>query len=214
MFRKLKEYLKHCEEDSKNNINASKYNDKVATKTDWKPLNTSVANFNTCVLESAGKNLLYFKTTMSMKMFSGFFIVIGLVLLSFVGPMQDGRWFPETIDEGLGQLMCLTFTIAGIYLLYFTSPPIAFDGNKRLLIKGRGHRRKAIYFSEIYALQLVPYYFTSSDGPDYYNYQLNVVLENAERFHIVSYYDKGKARDDAAAISWLTGKILWDVLKE
>jgi len=135
MFRKLKEYLKRCEEDSKNNIDASKYNDKVATKTDWEPLNTSAANFNTRVLENAGKNLLYYKTTMSMKMVSGIFIAIGLVLFLFVDPRQYGRWFPETMEEGLGQLICLFFSVVGASMLYFTSFPITFDGKKGLLIK-------------------------------------------------------------------------------
>lgn len=60
----------------------------------------------------------------------------------------------------------------------------------------------------------MPYYFTRCDGPDYYNYQLNIVLANAERFHVVSYYDADKARDDAVTISKVIGKTLWDALKK
>lgn len=126
-------------------------------------------------------------------------------------------------------------------MLYFNTAPIVFDKQKGLF--WRGHKiPERIFESEtetsdsfcqlkldrVYAVQLI-------DCSDYQHYyELNIILEDGNRVPIISYYGgKGvpimggkdssipskkkmerKARSDAAALSVLLDKPIWDKRKE
>ena len=211
MFHALKNFVTNLQERQKNNIDAARFNDEVALKTDWEPLNTSSSNFDTRKLSMEDRRYMKYKTTMGLKLFGGLFMVVGAAFLSFVGPRMHGRWLPDSfLEEGLAQLVCLLFIFFGMALLYFVSSPVEFDGRKGVFLKGRGKRRKSINFSEIHALQLIPKRVTDSDGPDYFNHQLNLVLNDASRIHIVDYYHAEKAKQDSKVIADLMNKKVWD----
>lgn len=213
MLEIIKEYIKHLNRVRKNNIDVSQFNDEIANLTDWESLNTVTSNFNTRQLIKVNKDILKYKTTIGMKLFSGVFMAAGAICLAISWPSQDGRWLPHSFaGEGLGELVCLVFFVLGAAMLYFSSSPIVFDGKKRALFKGRGKKIKTTYFSEIYALQLIPNYVSDSDGDNYYNYQLNIVFSDGRRVNIVSYYNADKARKDSKTVSNFIDKKLWDAL--
>lgn len=173
----------------------------------WKPLNTSSSNFDPYKLSIPTKRLLTYKTTLGVKAFCGLFMAVGIGCLSYVGPRQHGRWIPESfVEEGLAQLVSLLFLLAGASLLYFLSSPRLFDGKNNIFRKGRGKRQKIISFSEIYALQLIPHSVSNSDGPDYTNYQLNIILNNGQRENVVNYHNQKNAQSDAKTIAEFIGK--------
>ncbi|AJQ95574.1 hypothetical protein [Gynuella sunshinyii] len=205
MFKKLASIFRSLKNDVKKYVDASRFNDAVAMATSWDALNTSTSNFDVRKLVVTSGCIKY-KVTIQAKMFFGIFIVAGLGFLSFVGPRQYGRWIPESfLTEGLAQLVCLFFIAFGVFFLYYVSIPIEFIKSRSSLEIGRGKRRKSIAFSEIYAVQLI----ASTEGSDYYNYQLNIVFSNAERLNIVVYSNLDRACEEANIISHYIHKPLW-----
>ncbi|MCI5123614.1 MAG: hypothetical protein D3925_03840 [Candidatus Electrothrix sp. AR5] len=185
----------------------SQSDDAVTDKITWKPLNTSSFNFDPYKLSTGNKELLKYSPALGAKAFSGLFMALGIGCLSYVGPRQHGRWLPESfVEEGLGQLVSLLFLIAGASLLYILSSPRLFDGKKKIFRKGRGGKQKIISFSDIYALQFLPRSVSNSDGRDYTNYQLNIILNNGKRENVVNYHNRKNALADAKTISEFIGK--------
>lgn len=215
MLKALKNLINELKDIDKNNIDVTQFSDKIAMQTDWGPLNTYSSNFNTHRLVMLSGNVLKYKTTLGIKFFCGVFMAVGIGFLFFVGPRQHNRWLPESfLDEGLVQLICLLFFAAGASLLYFISSPTVFDGNKRLFFKGRGGKKKSIMFADIYALQLLPRYVSGSDGPDYWNYQLNIVFFSGNRLNIANYNHVENARNDANVIANFVAKKVWDASRQ
>lgn len=51
---------------------------------------------------------------------------------------------------------------------------------------------------------------TSSENPDYWSFELNLVLTSGERINVVDHGNLGRVRADAKTISALLGCKLWD----
>jgi hypothetical protein len=200
--------------DRSKDVDASRFNDSVALTTSWKALNTGSSNFDSRKLVvSADRSRITYRTTAGAKIFSGLFIATGVFFL-FVWHRQYGRWFPGSFAEALAPLACVFFIAMGSFILYDVSVPIKFNRRNSTLVKGRGKRRKTIYFSEIHALQLIQVRVSGSDGPAYRNHQLNIIFKDGTRMNIVTYYRPDRAREDANVISQYIGRPLWDAVRE
>ena len=210
MIKIVKEFFSSDTKPDQSEFNTQLFNDEVADKTRWEPLYVSTSNFKTKILESAHGSSLKYKTTIGMRIFISVFIACGILILFLTRSVLYEQWNDFSMQVLIGMLACLLFVALGITRHHFRVSPIVFDHKQSLFIKGRGNYSRKIPFSKIHALQLIFHPVVNTDGPDYDNYQLNLVLPDAERIHVVNYFDIGQARDDAAAISAMAGIILWD----
>jgi len=206
MFDKIKKYIKRLEERQKNHIDSRKFNDEIASLTEWQPLKVASANFNVFKLVSTDPELLQYKSTIGVKVFASIFIFAGL---AFFGAYLTSK-SEFLMEDTVPLVICLFFAALGVGILYFASLPREFDRKNNIFYKGKGGRKTIIPFADIYALQLIPSYIQSSEGADYYNYQLNLVLHSSQRVNISYYNTLEIARLDMLRISEFIGKKYWD----
>ena len=178
-------------------IDPSTFNDTVANKTSWEPISTSATNFNTRKLSKKNEDCISFVPTYSLILFCSFFIVMGLTLNNDFGLLSAGS----------------IFIFGGSVMLFMGFSPIVFDKKESVFFKGRGLFKKRIYFSDIYSLQLL-LACTDSDNGYYWNPQLNIILKDGKRQHVVSWNDKVQGSIDAEEIARMVGVKLWNTVVE
>lgn len=186
------------------------YDDPVALRTDWKPLNYDSASFCTYRLTRVNSDRLAFKPTPQTLVLFGVFPIAGIVLLlyTFSGHLEA---FPLLL--GLG------FLLLGFYLLYYQAAPIVFDKGSGLFIKGRKRAERVpdmenpkniIDFDNVHALQLISKIIYRK--VPYLCYDLNLVLKNGKRIAVLSHSNKNKIRDDTLMLADFLDKPLWEAI--
>ena len=116
-------------------------------------------------------------------------------------------------------LLSLVFTAAFGYLLYRNKRPIVFDLQSSLFYVGwkppehgaRDASDAVTSLSEVYALQLISH--ASSGDSNYTAYELNLVLRDKRRVHVLCHGDAKRLREDARTLAGRLGKPLWDGIK-
>lgn len=184
----------------------AEFNDEVASRTQWDAFRKPTGNFNTHKLvDKPGYGLAY-KPAGGFYFLTGMFIFLGgLAMVTVIGqalqqskPINGDVLFPAAIG--------LMFFIIGICLFRFMTRPVVFDSANRSM----DLREERTYFSDIYAIQLIV-----QRGSKHRNYQVNLVMRNADRVYVMNYADSATARTDAARIAETIGIArdkIWDTL--
>lgn len=182
------------------------FNDEIASRTQWDAFRKPTGNFNTHKLvDKPGYGLAY-KPAGGFYFLTGMFIFLGgLAMVTVIGqavqqskPMNGDVLFPAAIG--------LMFFIIGICLFRFMTRPVMFDSANRSM----DLREERTYFSDIHAIQLIV-----QRGSKHRNYQVNLVMRNADRVYVMNYADSTTARTDAARIADIIGiarEKIWDTL--
>ena len=188
------------------------FNDPVAEKTEWNDLEGGGGNFQTHKLVHVGNDRIEYKISVGKVLFSSLFVVIGAGIGIFGGLMSDN---PLPLS-----LLGLAFFIAGSFMLYFGSRPIVFDKRKMLFWKGKmpqhgsallRERKNCARLGEIYALQVLSKKHSDSRrSKPYRTYGILLVFKDGFRIKVIDHVDKGKAREDAKALSEFLNRPLWD----
>ena len=124
-----------------------------------------------------------------------------------------------SIVSGLAYFWILAVTLVlfagGWYLLYSFMTPIVFDKRTGLFWNNRKTQKEVLDWNslenatnlgEIYALQLI-----TCRGGRYISPELNLVLKNGARLHVVVYpVNQGRLRKDASILAGFLGVPLWD----
>jgi hypothetical protein len=195
---------------AKSTDHPSVFNDPVAEKAEWSPLQRGGASFQTHKLVTVRQDRMEFRTSLGMVLFSLVFVLIGAGMSVAIFLSQEQ---PLPLA-----LFGLVFLGAGGVMLYFSTSPVVFDKRKGFFWKGR----KAPYESgdwrnlkgcarlgEIYALQLIAERVSGKDR-SYYSYEINLVLKDGSRINVVDHGKKSKIQEDAKALAEFLGKPLWD----
>lgn len=184
----------------------AEFNDEIASRTQWDAFRKPTGNFNTHKLvDKPGYGLAY-KPAGGFYFLTGMFIFLGgLAMVTVIGqavqqskPMNGDVLFPAAIG--------LMFFIIGICLFRFMTRPVMFDSANRSM----DLREERTYFSDIHAIQLIV-----QRGSKHRNYQVNLVMRNADRVYVMNYADSTTARTDAARIADIIGiarEKIWDTL--
>ena len=184
----------------------AEFNDEIASRTQWDAFRKPTGNFNTHKLvDKPGYGLAY-KPAGGFYFLTGMSIFLGgLAMVTVIGqavqqskPMNGDVLFPAAIG--------LMFFIIGICLFRFMTRPVMFDSANRSM----DLREERTYFSDIHAIQLIV-----QRGSKYRNYQVNLVMRNADRVYVMNYADSTTARTDAARIADIIGiarEKIWDTL--
>jgi hypothetical protein len=188
----------------------SVFDDPLAEKTAWIPLHKGGANFQTHKLVNVRRDRMELRASLGMVLFSLLFVLVG-------ASACIGALFTHNQPLFLA-LFGLVFLIAGSTMLYFSTNPVVFDKRKGFFWKGRKppyengkwrDREDCARLGEVYALQLIAE-LVSGDKQNYYSYEINLILKNGSRIHVVDHGKKNKIQEDAKTLAQFLGKPLWD----
>ncbi|MDP2205659.1 MAG: hypothetical protein Q8K65_05075 [Alphaproteobacteria bacterium] len=185
----------------------AEFNDDIAKRTEWQAFNkaNSNVNLNRLMSDPDGHHLFY-KPTIGLYFLSSAFVFMGLfsTVIIIGSTIQEGK--PIDKDVVVPVLFCLVFVVVGMGIFLGLRKRLRFDMTERCMITGDNRT----YFSDIHALQLVV-----QRGNKHRNYQLNLVLRDAERVHVMNYADSKTARADTARIASAIGIAdtrIWDIM--
>ncbi len=217
MFRKLGEKLAAA--NALPAVDAARFKDPLALQTEWKPLKSGGANFQTNTLYEIDGNRLEFKASLGMKWFSVLFIVIGLGIAMFALSNRPARMEDMWNKDFLTPLIVgLLFAFAGWAVGRASSVPVVFDKNHGYFFKGRkkpehqmdpSRLKNYAELNRIHAIQLLAEK-CKGDKSTYYSYEVNLVLDDASRLNVIDHGNLAAVRADAQKLAGFLGKPVWD----
>lgn len=193
--------------------------DPVAMTTEWTPIQRGGANFKTHALLIVSPDRLEFKATGKAKIFHLFLVLIGAIVA-----ILHASKFPQHPSELPLFPLLLPFLIAAVLIVIGLSKfwsglaPVVFDRSKGYFWRGRQAPHETFNKDEIkhhaalediYALQLLRERI-QSNKTSYYSFELNLVLKDGRRVHVVDHGNIETLRENAAAIGTFLGRPVWD----
>ena len=190
---------------------AARFGDPLSAKVSWEPLAVSYSNFPIRELTIADPEHAVFAPTRIAQIFCGVFALLGagMILLGFF-PGASGA---ANANPALNFLFGALFAGTGSALYFIAFAPIRIDKGSGKLLK-RGETVAAL--AAVHAVQLMPKIVTLQNQNDrpglnsYQQYELNLVLENADRVHLAVSLGRMAAVAQARALARFLQKPLWD----
>lgn len=185
--------------------------DPLADKVEWKPMRGGGTNFKTHKVRWFGEQRAVFLPTTGYQLFAGVFLGAGLLTFFIFNMAQRSGW---TWEFTLPSLFGLPFALVGVYLLRAGYRYIVFDFENGYFWRGRrssdnifkapGGPSPKIPLEEIHALQLLK----ESVG-DYYSYELNLILRDGSREHVIDHGSPADLKAEALEIGQFLGIPVW-----
>lgn len=209
---------------SQNLPDPSSFNDPLALKVSWEPLKGGGTNFRTHKAMLVRSDRFEFRTTLLMKLFPLFFIVIpSLVLFAFVKETinREGKLVFQGNLLFVVPVALIFFAVAG-YMIFLSHKAIIFDRNYGYFWKGKSDKqgmvinpadqKESVKLSEIHALQIVSEWVSGSgkNNRPYKSYELNLVLKSGERMNVIDHGNRVKLVEDATMLAQFLNVPLWD----
>lgn len=171
-----------------------------------KPLKSGGSSFKTNLLVEKQRGILEFIPSNGFIAFSSIFLIVGLGFLFFIlyklFMSQDYNFDLSHIFIGLFPFIFITVSV---YMMYENFKPNQF--NKVTNRYTKGHQKNVITkksidipLSKIIALQLIGETISSDDG-SYNSFELNIVMDDGERFNVV---DHGNLKSLIKDSQWLS----------
>jgi hypothetical protein len=198
-------------------LDLSRFNHPLALSTDWTPLVGGGASFKTRNLHRPGPHRIEFRHSPAYLFFWGFFIVAAAVLLVLQFPGMPMRLRIESATlRALALLGPLLFIVCGSGALILQGHAV-FDRSEGFFWSGRkkGGRMPACHcrFDSIAALQILREDISGvDDTTQRYSYELNLVLNNAQRLNVLDHGSLPDVRLAAAEVQKFlpTNPPIWD----
>ena len=182
------------------------FEDSIAQKTKWTPLNRHVANFVTHRLIRKLFYQMYFAATLELKIFCLLPAVFGIFI---------GMAFSDTFNIIIF-IICIILILAGLLLYFFNTKPIIFDKNMGYTWKGKiedypyqiinNNKIKCIFLNQVYAIQLL-----RSSAGWIASYEINLILKDGNRHDIIGHNDLKVIKEDAEKLSNFLQILVWDI---
>lgn len=179
-------------------INPEEFDDEVGSKTEWKVLSYFTAGYRTHKIYLNDEFCISLIPTISSLVLTGIGLLWGIAITAYV--------YAYNIDFEY-MFFGVFFVIISVISAYYLLIPIKFDKNKGVFQKGP----QSISLKKIFAIQLLSKKMNDSDGSDYV-YQLNLVLNNAERKMVLTHKWAYGLREDAETISKFLKVPVWDAI--
>ena len=191
------------------------YSDPVAARTQWVPLRTAGGGeFRTHELAPTSPEQMEF-VPKAGTFLMGLLLTVPL-LVPILVVLSDPR--PGWADLLLFVLVT-PFVAVGVLILRSTRTRIVFDRARGLFWKGRSGPDGAgppgpdvvVRLADVHALQMTSYYVLG--GPQshgFWFYELNLVLRDGSRRHVLTHGSGHRLREDALALGAFLGKPFWD----
>ena len=205
-------------------LDLSKFNNPVAEKTDWSPLKPGGTNFRTHKF-SKGMGVASFKPTRGNLVFSGVFMVVGILATVIMIKLNTDSGDSTGILPFLINLVPLVFFIVGFFLLRSSTKPIVFNKTTGYFWKGRLKENEKpeqkplkVYCKliDIVALQIISERVKSSSSSSsggsssFRSYEINLVLQDASRLNVIDHGNKKKLMEDAQQLASYLRVPIWE----
>ena len=219
MFDKLKQKLeakiREMQQAQIARMDLSRFNDPMTEKVEWIPMKSGGANFKTNILKQKSPSQYAFQLSKGGILFTGLFGVIGTgVSIGGLIALLSGE-----VVALFFLFVGLIFTVASFFLYRTMGTPIYFDSSMGMIWKGKNQpklagnqqdKQRVIYFNEVHAIQIISERVRSKNG-SYSSYEINLVLGDSSRFHLVDHGNYAQIQTDSEILSGILGKPIWDV---
>lgn len=204
--RRLKDFRKGV------SIDPSQFNDPLALEVDWLPLAPGGANFKTKLLTKTNSYRYQFEPSVGALIFYWSFVLMGF------GVTVWGYFS----DESMATIICgAIFAILGAFMLTSQTKPIIFDKGKGLFWIGKSpprsrlvkqsKKQKSANIPDIHALQILKEYCRGSNrSRGYYSYELNLVLKDASRIHVIDHGKYDSLKQDSETLAEFLRVPIWN----
>lgn len=202
LWSKLRDSL-----DDPKEVDPTEFHDPVALKTEWTPARPGGASFRTRHLVIVHTDRAEFRASLRAILFYCVFLFAGIAMVAVF--VWAAFFVPDPSSDSNSVFLLilgLVFAMVGGWLVRYGTVSIVFDRQTGRFRKGRSIDTA---LEEIHAIQLIPELCSTNDG-SYYSYELNLVLRNGGRIHVVDHGDKKKLRQDAQLLSEFLGRPVWD----
>ncbi len=203
--------------------------DDLALKTEWKVMHRGGTNFRTHKLEQDHLNLAVFRPTIQVKLFTLLFYGVGIAIFIF--------WYRSIYEPGMEMeaenlipaFMAVLFPGIATVFYFLKSKSVFFDKLTGSYWTGRGSKPDqhsdsksmagGASLDEIYALQLLKTYSRNKTrgshgrgtrNRGHFVYELNLVLNDSSRYHVVAHGSEKKMKEDAEKLSEFLEVPVWD----
>ncbi len=173
-------------------------------KTQWLPVKEGGSNFDAYEMIMIDNNRIEFKSSLMSTILS-----VVMVIIFFIAEILDANKFGEPV---------IIFIVLVFLTIFNSINKVVFDKNKMLFWRGVTERncyndncKKNAIISDIHAIQLL-WKEVEDDDDIWDSYELNIVLEDLRRIHVVSYAKKDKVRQDASVLARFLDKPIWDAI--
>jgi hypothetical protein len=181
-------------------VNPEIFNDPLALETQWKQCNMTGANFCTEKLVRLDPNRMEFCSTKGVLALYSACILMGIAIL-----VASKLSSLELILFGT------VFILLGAFLILFTNKHTVFDKSTLSFFKEKKKAEQPGDINNIHAIQLITKIIRGKKR--YFCYELNLVMNNAERVNIVSHGNKKRMKADAQTLAEFLEKPLWDAIE-
>ena len=192
--------------------------DRVALITRWSPLESGGSNFCTHrLLSSRGtlaiddpRTILQMKVTPAANLFCFLFISIGIVFSVMLTNFFND---PSVVTSGnippaIVPFLPLLFSVFGAGLLWWLYQKNVLFNKREGIYTSQG---KNFPLNEVHAIQLISEYVAGSEN-SYYSYEMNLVLNNGERFNVTDHGSFKAIRHDAEKLAHYLNIPVWDLI--
>lgn len=205
-------------------LDPSVFNDPLALKTSWNPLQGGGANFTTHKAVQSQANRIEFKPTVFsylMLLIPVSFTVIFPLFLIRRSVMENGALIVDR-DTFWGIFIGILCFVISYYLYRYLNKKIAFDKNYGYFWKGRtveagmpfdpSNLKEAVKLNDIHALQIIHEWISGSGKGNrpFKSYELNLVLNSGERVGVIDHGNIKRLLEDANLLSQFLGVPLWN----
>jgi hypothetical protein len=210
--------LKKCAAmDGPREIDPAVFDDPVAVKTDWTSCSRWATDARTHKLTPQRPDCLAFTASLGMKAFVAIFILVGIGALVATFILMDREDIPLPVRIFI-PIMGVWFCTGAPMFGRAMSAPRTFDQSIGYYWKGRGHPELAasgrrvkdrVKLDHIHALQIIEKRVRNREN-SYNSSELNLVLNDASRVHVILDGRIDKLRVDAQTLSYFLDVPLWD----
>ncbi|MCW5203649.1 MAG: hypothetical protein QTN59_09430 [Candidatus Electrothrix communis] len=201
-------------------VDPARFHDPVALETIWLPVKSKGTTRKTHKLKKINSDRLEFRATVGEALRYLLLVAVGIALLFFLlGPDFATGQVSLNRDLLIPMLIYALPLYWGGRLLYHNTTPLVFDRQKRLFWKGRKtpesdlhgeFSKPCVRLNKIHALQLIRKYVTNWRFHSSFSYELNLVLQDGSRIHVVPGGKRSHLREDAIFLAHFLHIPLWD----
>ncbi|MEL6135076.1 MAG: hypothetical protein AAFR59_17085 [Bacteroidota bacterium] len=207
------------EPEGKLGLNLSVFKDPLAAQVSWEPMHPEGNSFTTHKLDLSRSEVISFQPTTWAKIIPIIFAMAGGILIALA--IFDSAGANIMLYIGI-----LLFLMAAALIADQLIVSTSFDKQagkvtqKRILrhILGRPDALHTLPLSDVYALQILSERITTYDEENdrksaYRSYELNLILKNKERFHILDHADRQRIQVEAEQLAVFLEIPVWDQVK-
>lgn len=189
----------------------------LASQTSWSPLQPGGSNFKTHTFNVIDDHHAGFSATIAARLFSMVFGGIGATIAVIGGGMLFFRGMESLPVGPVMVLFGLVFTGVGVYIYRVFDRTIIFDLTDGLFWRGKRPNLADseqtpdtwCRIDEIAGIQVLRE-FVSSSKSSYYSYEINLVLKDASRRHVVDHGSLKQITNDAEQLGEFLQVPVWN----